>query len=119
MLATRQFNDAWLLWNDVRALGVLPRAGAINTLLASLHTQPEATQLLIELGVRQLDVVGLSTFVHAHVKECMLSRRTIGAVVHEAADELQKRLASSHDAIAWHTMPVSYTHLTLPTICSV
>lgn len=114
LLATRQCDDAWLLWNDVRALDVLPRAGAINALLASLHTQPEATQLLVELGVRQLDVVGLSTFVHAHVKECMLSRHTIDAVVHEAADELQKRLASSHDAIAWHTILLYEGHVNGP-----
>lgn len=99
LLAAKEREAAWEVWQDTRSMHVMPRASAINALLSACGTQDTATCLVLDVGAQRLDMVGLSTYVHLHTKEHAFREE-----VHDAAQVLGERLATSNDRIAWHTM---------------
>lgn len=99
LLAAKERVAAWDVWQDTRSMHVMPRASAINALLSAWGTHDAATSLVLDVGIAHLDIVGLSTYVHLHTKA-----RVFREAVHDAAQVLRERLATSHDKIAWHAM---------------
>jgi len=102
VLCARDVERAWSVWLELRTRGVELRAATINTLLHALQARAEATTLVAYVGVGKLDLVGLSTYVHAHMKADVPDL----SAVHEAAAELHARLLrpDTHDTLAWHAM---------------
>ncbi|SHO76126.1 Hypothetical protein MSYG_0461 [Malassezia sympodialis ATCC 42132] len=102
VLCTRDAERAWSVWLELRACGADVRAPTINVLLHALQARAEATVLVTDVGVRALDLVGLSTYVHAHMKADVPAT----PAVHAAAAELHARLRrpDTHDTPAWHAM---------------
>ncbi|WFD25421.1 hypothetical protein MNAN1_000383 [Malassezia nana] len=103
VLSTRNVERACAVWREVRAHAMDVRASTLNPLLHALQACPEATTLVDEFGVEALDLVGLSTYVHAHMKT---NAQAVPALVHAAAAELQARLVrpAIQDTLAWHAL---------------
>ncbi|WFD21722.1 hypothetical protein MEQU1_000377 [Malassezia equina] len=103
ILCARDVERAWSVWIELRACQIEVRASTINALLHALQARAEATTLVNDIGVDALDLVGLSTYVHA----CMKAKKLdVPPVVHVAAHSLHTRLCSpdTHDTHAWHAM---------------